>query len=123
MEDRQRWVNLSFLALSALVAYILYEFFYKLSGSYDLETRVKNIDLIVRGASILVGAAVYFVLYRHEQANQFMNEVVVELGRVTWPARNETTKATMVVMVMVLISGAILGAFDSLWTWLLKFIL
>jgi len=119
----QKWVNLSYLALAALVAYVIFAFGVKLAGSYDLEARVRNIDLILQGVSIGIGAILFFVLFRSEQTNQFMNEVMVELSRVTWPTQKETTSATFVVIVMVVVSGMILGFLDYFWTSLLKWIL
>ena len=121
--QHQKWVNLSYLALAALVAYVIFAFGAKLAGSYDLEARVRNIDLILQGISIGIGAILFFVLFRSEQANQFMNEVMVELSRVTWPTQKETTSATFVVIVMVVVSGLILGFLDYFWTSLLKWIL
>ena len=123
MEDRQKWVNLSFISLAGLVAYIMFEIFYMVSSTYDLETRVRNIDLIMRAGSVGIGAILFFILYRHDKANQFMNETVVELTRVTWPTQKDTSRATLVVIVMVIISGVVLGGLDSLWTWLMKQVL
>src|SRR6185312_7606334 len=101
----QKWVNLSYLGLAGIVAYVVFALALRLVGVYDLETRVHNIDLIVRGVSVGLGGLVFLILWRHEQANQFMNEVMVELSRVTWPTPNETRNATVVVIVMVLVSG------------------
>jgi preprotein translocase subunit SecE len=79
--------------------------------------------MIIRGVSIVVAALVFFILMRHEQANQFMNEVMVELSRVSWPTRKETANATIIVIVMVVISGVVLGLLDYVWTQLLRQIL
>jgi preprotein translocase SecE subunit len=119
----QKWVNLSYLAVAALVAYVLFEMATHITGSYDLEAKVRNIELIARVASIAIGAITFAILYRHEEANQFMNEVMVELSRVTWPTPKETQNATIIVMIMVIISGLILGFFDYFWTLLLKAII
>jgi len=124
MENQfQKWVNLSYLALALLAYYIVYTLVARVVGMYDLETRVKDIDLIVRGSAVLLGALTFFILWRHQQANQFMNEVMIELSRVTWPTQKETTSATIVVIVMVLISGAVLGLLDYLWTQVLRTII
>ncbi len=72
---------------------------------------------------MFAGAILFMVLYRNEQANQFMNEVIVELSRVTWPTQKDTSSATLVVIVMVLISGLVLGFLDYCWIHLLKWIL
>jgi preprotein translocase subunit SecE len=124
MENQyQKWVNLSYLALAAIVGYIVFEFAFKMVGIYDLETRVRNVELIVRGASLLLGGIVFFGLWRSDQTNQFMNEVMVELSRVTWPTSKETANATFIVIIMVLISGMVLGLLDYFWTLLLKWVL
>jgi preprotein translocase subunit SecE len=119
----QKWVNLSYLVLAVLAGYIVSTLGVRIAATYDLETKVRNIDLIVRIASVAAGAILFFILYRHERANQFMNEVMVELSRVSWPTQKETSNATIVVIVMVLISGVILGLLDYIWTQLLKLIL
>jgi len=92
-------------------------------GAYDLEVRIRNIDLVLRGLAVLAGGLLFVGLYRSEQANQFMNEVVVELSRVTWPTTKDTSSATMIVIVMVLISGIVLGLLDYCWIQLLKWVL
>lgn len=119
----QKWVNLSYLAVAALVGYILFSMSIKIVGTYDLEARVKNIELILRGVSILVAAVTFGILYWNEQANTFMNEVMEELARVTWPTQKETSHATLIVIIMVIISGMVLGFLDYVWTQLLKSVL
>jgi preprotein translocase subunit SecE len=121
--QHQKWVNLSYLAVAALLGYMVYEAGAKVVGVYDLETRIREIDLVLRGISVFAFAALFFILYKNEQANQFMNEVMAELSRVTWPSQKETTSATMVVLIMVIISGMILGLMDYLLTTLLKWVL
>jgi len=44
----------------------------------------------------------------------FVNEVIAELKKVTWPARSETIKLTAVVIVISVIVGAFIGGLDSL---------
>jgi len=124
MENQhQKWVNLSYLAVAILFGYLVFSSTGKLVGAYDLETRVRNIDLFLRIGSVLAGALVFIGLYRNEKANQFMTEVVEELSRVAWPTQKETSSATMVVIVMVVVSGMALGFLDYIWVQLLKGIL
>jgi preprotein translocase SecE subunit len=119
----QKWVNLSYLAVAILLGYVIFDLGAKFIGVYDLESRVHNVELLLRGVSVLAGAILFGVLYMHEQANQFMNEVMVELSRVTWPTQKETMSATVVVMIMVIISGVVLGILDYLWTTILHWVL
>jgi preprotein translocase subunit SecE len=121
--EHQKWVNLSFLAVAILFGYIIFSTAGKIVGAYDLEARVRNIDLILRSISAIAGGILFLVLYKNEQANQFMNEVLVELSRVAWPTQRDTRSATIVVIIMVLISGMVLGLLDYCWVQLLKWIL
>lgn len=121
--QRQKFVYGSFIAAAALLYYIVFELASLIAGIYDLEARVQNADLILRGSSILLGFILFVGLWRSDRANQFMNEVVVELSRVTWPTSKDSLRATVVVMIMVLISGLFLGGMDSLWTWMLQLVI
>ncbi len=119
----QKWVNLSYLAFSAILAFVVFTLSGKIIAAYDLETRIRNIDLLLRGISLGIGVISFFLLYRDQKINQFMNEVVAELNNVTWPNQKDTGSATLIVIVMVIISGVILGLLDNCWTQLLRWIL
>jgi preprotein translocase SecE subunit len=119
----QKYVNMSYLAVAALLAYLVFTLASKVVGTYDLETRVHSIELLVQFGSVGIGAILFVILYRNDTANQFMNEVMLELSRVTWPTQKATTSATFVVIIMVLISGMVLGFLDYCWTSLMKMLL
>ena len=42
----------------------------------------------------------------------FLNEVIAELKKVTWPTREETIKLTVVVIAISIIVGAFIGGLD-----------
>jgi preprotein translocase subunit SecE len=119
----QRYVWISFLAVSGLIAYIAFVALFKLAGMYDVEAKVKGIDLWIRLASLGLGLGLFIGLYRSDTANQFMHETVTELTRVTWPTNKETMNATFIVVIMVLVTGMILGLFDKFWTLVIQWIL
>lgn len=121
--QNQKWVNLSYLVVAALLGYLVFAGGMYLSGLLDWETKIRNIELVIRVTSIAAGGLLFLVLYRNEGSNTFMNEVVLELSKVTWPTQRETASATFIVIVMVLLSGVVLWFFDSLWTTLLQYIL
>jgi preprotein translocase subunit SecE len=124
MENQnQKWVNLSYLAVSVLTAFIVFTLSMKPTSAYDLESRVRSIEMILRISSLVIGALLFVGLYRNEKVNQYMNEVVVELSRVTWPNQKETTSGTIVVIIMVLLSAGVLWLFDSIWSYLIQWIL
>ena len=118
MENQhQKVVSISYLALAALVAFVTLAGMMKLANTYDLESRVKSIELVIRGLSVAIGAGVFFGLYSNSKANTFTNEVASELlTKVTWPTRRDTMMATMVVIVTVLIAGLMFAFFDWVFT-------
>ena len=121
--QHQKWVTLSYLAAAVLFGYVVFTMAGKLVSFYDLEVKIRNIGLILRVSSAALGVLLFVILYRHDDANQFMNEVMTELSRVSWPSQKETTSSTFIVIVMVLVSGTVLGLLDFLWVQLLKRVL
>jgi preprotein translocase subunit SecE len=121
--ENRKWVLGGFIAIAMLVGYILMQTLFKLAGIWDLEARVKSIDLVIQIGSLLVAFGVFFFLTKHEKSNQFTTEVVTELSRVTWPTQKETTSATMIVIVMVIVTGVILGLLDYVWARLIQLVL
>jgi preprotein translocase subunit SecE len=45
---------------------------------------------------------------------RFLQEVIAELKKVTWPTRNETMKLTAVVIAISVIVGLFIGGLDAL---------
>lgn len=45
---------------------------------------------------------------------KFLNEVIAELKKVTWPTRDETVKLTAVVIAISVIVGAFIGGLDAM---------
>ncbi len=70
---------------------------------------------------VATGVSAYYVL-SNKRAMEVSNEIVAELKRVTWPERQETFAATIIVIVTVFIISIILGIFDLVWSRLTNFI-
>jgi preprotein translocase subunit SecE len=121
--SNNKTVMIVFGAFSALIAYVVFAGLFKLAGVYDFEAKIKNIDLVIRLSSMGLGVLLFFILYKNDTANQFMHETVTELSRVTWPTNKETISSTWVVLIMVLVTGMILGLFDKFWTLVIQWIL
>lgn len=79
-------------------------------------------ELYVTLLAGVVGLVTGIVLYRHERTYSLVNEVCAELKKVSWPTGKEVKAATIVVIVMTIISALILGAFDFVWSNVTKFI-
>ena len=55
-------------------------------------------------------------MYRNDKYYHLANEVASELKKVTWPTAKEVRAATIVVIVMAIVSAVILGLFDFVWS-------
>jgi preprotein translocase subunit SecE len=115
MENNQKWINLSYVASALLLAYVTFVVATKFSVLFDIEGRIQSLDKILLVASGVIGFGLFFGLNRSSKANGFMNEVVSELGKVTWPTQEETMKATIAVLIAVVIAGFVLWIVDSIW--------
>lgn len=54
---------------------------------------------------------------------RYLRETRAELSKVSWPSRQEAVNLTIVVLVTVVASSALLGAFDLLFTEMFALIL
>jgi preprotein translocase subunit SecE len=54
---------------------------------------------------------------------KFLQEVRQEVGKVTWPSRNETLISTVMVLIMVALASLFFLAADQLISWFVQLIL
>ena len=70
----------------------------------------------------LIGLAIALVVVvlfsTRRQVISYLTETRVELGKVSWPTRQDATHLTVVVLVTVTVSALFLGFFDALFTWI-----
>lgn len=121
--NQQKWVNLSFVAASLLLTYVLFVMSVKFSVVFDFEGRIRSLDKILMGASAAVGLIAFLSLYKSMIANTFMNETVAEISKVTWPTNDETVKGTIAVLIAVTIAGALLWIVDNVWLFLIGLVI
>jgi preprotein translocase subunit SecE len=62
------------------------------------------------------------VTYRSDRVYGFATEVSGELKKVSWPTGKEVKTATLVVIIMTIISAIIVGLYDFAWSSLTKII-
>ena len=51
---------------------------------------------------------------------RWLQDIISELRKVTWPTRQETANLTMVVVVVSVVVGLALGGIDLLFNWLIE---
>jgi len=76
----------------------------------------------VTALSALVAFVAGVVFYRNERSYGLVNEVCAELKKVSWPTTKEVKAATLVVIVMTILSAVLLGFFDFVWSNVTEFI-
>ncbi|MCG3174465.1 MAG: Protein translocase subunit SecE [Myxococcota bacterium] len=69
---------------------------------------------ITQLVSVIIVAAVGYVVWRRPRVHELSNDVAVELRKVTWPSKDETTKTTMVVILFSIVAALGLFVFDRL---------
>ena len=67
-------------------------------------------------ASAVITTVSSIVLYKNDRLYHLANEVSTELKKVTWPTAKEVRSATIVVIIMAILSALILGLFDFVWS-------
>ena len=55
-----------------------------------------------------------------KKTQTFVEEVQVEMRRVTWPDREQLRNATIVILIFVIIIAFIIGAMDAAFSWLVR---
>jgi preprotein translocase subunit SecE len=53
------------------------------------------------------------------QSVEFLRSVKAELKKVTWPTRDELTKATRMILILAIVLGFAIGWMDLLFNWIL----
>jgi len=120
MGARQRYVVVGVILLAVLASISLQHglsWGWVQLGWDDLPVISRETPLTSVLAFALGFAGAAFVLM-HKPTLQLANEVVDELSKVSWPSRQETGSATIVVIVTVVVCSLYLGIFDAVWMWL-----
>jgi preprotein translocase subunit SecE len=107
-----KWVHLMFAVGGLLLAFLMVKMTEWILGYF-----MKPKDLLVLPIGVGTAAAITIVAWRNKEFFAKAQEIILELMRVTWPTRKETSAATMVVIVTVIIFSILLGLFDMLWSW------
>ena len=105
-------VHLIYLCGAVLLFYLLQwsiDWIWGYFGSVPSESKITLVAAVVAGVTGIV-------MYRNDRIYHLANEVTSELKKVTWPTAKEVRAATLVVIVMAIVSAIILGVFDLVWT-------
>ena len=107
-------VHLIYLCGAVLLFYVLQWTTDWVWGYFSPESIPSEFKVTLISAVIAIVTGV--VMYRSDKYYGLANEVAGELKKVTWPSAKEVRAATVVVIVMAIISAIILGLFDMVWS-------
>lgn len=110
--DNKKIITVSFAVAALLAAYVSNVIIDTLKVTVGFLAQLLSGDLVTHGVPVVVGLGVFIALQFNKKVVQGADEVVVEIRKVVWPSRKDTTAMTIVVCVMVLISGVAFGVFD-----------
>ena len=105
-------VHLMYLVGAVILFYLLQWTIDWVWGYFTTPPGDFQTSMIAAIGAIFVG----IVSYKNDRAYHLANEVATELKKVTWPNAKEVRTATIVVIVMTLISALILFLFDLSWS-------
>lgn len=112
----QRYLFAGYFAGGAAVAFLLYQLIVRIAstGEREVPARMQN---IATGVGALVAFFAVNWAWRNKKVRALAEETIDELQQVTWPTREETYNATVVVLFTGFSSAAVIFAMDQFWNW------
>ncbi len=105
-------VHLIYLVGTVILFYLLQWSIDWIWGYFATPPSDFKISLIAAITATVIGIGTY----KNDRYYGLANEVASELKKVTWPTAKEVRMATIVVIVMAIISALVLGLFDFVWS-------
>ena len=103
------------LALALVVAGLFAFYWF---GEWPTAVRV----LAVVGG-LIAGTVVFLTSFKGAQTREFLSESRFELRKVVWPTRQEAGRATVMIIIAVIVISLILAGFDVVIQWIVKWLL
>jgi preprotein translocase subunit SecE len=105
-------ISLAFVLMGFLVFLTVSILFEAAAGAFGPVARLYGQELYRHGIPVGTGLITFAFLNFHPKVVNWADEVVTEIRKVVWPSRKDTVAMTIVVCIMVLVSGMGLGLFD-----------
>lgn len=121
-KTNQKILTLSFVTVSVLVAVSISLLLKTFAGTFGIVARLHDIEVIKHGLPVIVGLVLFGSLQFNKKVLVWAEDVALEIRKVVWPSRKDTTAMTIVVVVMVLISAVIITTFDFVSGYLVNYL-
>ena len=105
-------VTVSFILLSFLSAFVAHVIFETLSVAFGFFANFYSMDVFRHGVPLLAGSLAFVIFQLNKSYRKLADEVVTEVRKVVWPGKKELYSMTILVCVILIVSGLLLGAFD-----------
>ncbi len=102
----------SFVCAAFMVGYTVKVLNTLLGSSWGTYARLTDSELVNNLLPIAVGIVFFIFLVSSEKVKSWANEVIVEISKVVWPSKKETTALTVFVCFFMIFTGIMLGLFD-----------
>ena len=117
----RKWTYLMFAIGGLLAAYLLgkgtsWTWEYLATSDFAGDFVGKPKRLLIDLLSFTLAGIATFIALQNQRLVELANEVTAELRKVTWPTREETFAATVVVIVTVIVASMVLAIFDLVWS-------
>jgi len=114
MKDKsnKKIITVSFVVTGFMVALVVDVLLDSLAAAIGTVARFRSMDIVAHGLPVVSGVIAFAYLQFNPRVLAWADEVVVEIRKVVWPSRRDTSAMTIVTCVMLIISGAFLGVFD-----------
>jgi preprotein translocase subunit SecE len=105
-------VNFAFVIAGFLAFYMAGVLLDIAANTFGSIANLRNQPFVAHGFPVAAGVITFLILFMNKNVRVLADEAVTEARKVVWPSRKDTWAMTMVVCVMVLISGLGFGVFD-----------
>lgn len=113
-----RQVTAAVVALLSIAA--AYQLYFFLVSNY--ETMAREAALGIAAVVALIGAWLSFRLVNWPRFADFLINVEIEMSKVSWASWDYLVRATIVVIAVMFLIGAVLFAYDLFWKWFFELI-
>ena len=104
----------SFVGGAALVGYTVQVVSALLSNTWPIYARATDNDMVSGLIPVVAAAFCFFYLFFSKSVRTWAQEVIVEISKVVWPSKKDTTAMTVFVCFFMILTGIILGIFDMI---------
>ncbi len=113
----------SFVCGAFMVGYTVQVMNALLSVSWGTYARIADGDFVTYGMPVVFGFLFFVYVSTSKKVRTWAQEVIVEVSKVVWPSKKDTTAMTIFVCFFMILSGIILGLFDMFSSQVIQFII